>query len=137
MTGLTYGYQSLLNIEQVSKEIQAASVKIKVKSPQKGIDFINALTDAYLQRNIAKKNIVAENTIKFFDQQLSLIEDSLKNAESNLQTFQSNNRVMEIGSKADQIVKGSGELENQKRSEERRVGKECTSWCRSRWSPYH
>ena len=23
-----------------------------------------------------------------------------------------------------------------KRSEERRVGKECTSWCRSRWSPY-
>ena len=24
-----------------------------------------------------------------------------------------------------------------KGSEERRVGKECTSWCRSRWSPYH
>ena len=23
------------------------------------------------------------------------------------------------------------------RSEERRVGKECTSWCISRWSPYH
>ena len=23
------------------------------------------------------------------------------------------------------------------RSEERRVGKECTSWCRSRGSPYH
>ena len=30
-------------------------------------------------------------------------------------------------------VPGSWEL----RSEERRVGKECTSWCRSRWSPYH
>ena len=26
---------------------------------------------------------------------------------------------------------------NEIRSEERRVGKECTSWCRSRWSPYH
>ena len=24
-----------------------------------------------------------------------------------------------------------------KRSEERRVGKECVSTCRSRWSPYH
>ena len=24
-----------------------------------------------------------------------------------------------------------------RRSEERRVGKECWSWCRSRWSPYH
>src|SRR3546814_3941573 len=27
--------------------------------------------------------------------------------------------------------------ERQYRSEERRVGKECVSTCRSRWSPYH
>ena len=35
--------------------------------------------------------------------------------------------------------KALNELEHSKvvRSEERRVGKECTSWCRSRWSPYH
>src|SRR3546814_14349094 len=35
----------------------------------------------------------------------------------------------------------AGEREEQpfgrKRSEERRVGKECVSTCRSRWSPYH
>src|SRR3546814_1989628 len=30
-----------------------------------------------------------------------------------------------------------GKLEAQQRSEERRVGKECVSTCRSRWSPYH
>src|SRR3546814_7939631 len=29
------------------------------------------------------------------------------------------------------------ELYGQTRSEERRVGKECVSTCRSRWSPYH
>ena len=29
------------------------------------------------------------------------------------------------------------EGEPMKRSEERRVGKECASMCRSRWSPYH
>src|SRR3546814_16107583 len=29
------------------------------------------------------------------------------------------------------------ELKNGNRSEERRVGKECVSTCRSRWSPYH
>src|SRR3546814_9818542 len=29
------------------------------------------------------------------------------------------------------------ECTNQRRSEERRVGKECVSTCRSRWSPYH
>src|SRR3546814_4238948 len=30
-----------------------------------------------------------------------------------------------------------GGLEPKIRSEERRVGKECVSTCRSRWSPYH
>src|SRR3546814_15088157 len=33
---------------------------------------------------------------------------------------------------ADQLLVAFG-----KRSEERRVGKECVSTCRSRWSPYH
>src|SRR3546814_7750540 len=30
-----------------------------------------------------------------------------------------------------------GDDDDGKRSEERRVGKECVSTCRSRWSPYH
>src|SRR3546814_3553149 len=32
---------------------------------------------------------------------------------------------------------GSRGVEDRRRSEERRVGKECVSTCRSRWSPYH
>src|SRR3546814_10789072 len=35
-----------------------------------------------------------------------------------------------------QITVG-GNLKSAQRSEERRVGKECVSTCRSRWSPYH
>src|SRR3546814_11702968 len=31
----------------------------------------------------------------------------------------------------------NGEFADSVRSEERRVGKECVSTCRSRWSPYH
>src|SRR3546814_19718769 len=34
-------------------------------------------------------------------------------------------------------VIGIGLTPRQPRSEERRVGKECVSTCRSRWSPYH
>src|SRR3546814_12632945 len=34
-------------------------------------------------------------------------------------------------------VSGPAFLDNAARSEERRVGKECVSTCRSRWSPYH
>ena len=34
------------------------------------------------------------------------------------------------------VAGGAGEID-EPRSEERRVGKECLTQCRSRWSPYH
>ena len=47
-----------------------------------------------------------------------------------------------FGKYAGQSVKVDGEellviREDEIRSEERRVGKECSKQCRSRWSPYH
>src|SRR3546814_14068862 len=35
------------------------------------------------------------------------------------------------------ITHGGAQANSVARSEERRVGKECVSTCRSRWSPYH
>ena len=35
------------------------------------------------------------------------------------------------------VVEKGKPLASPARSEERRVGKECKHWCRSRWSPYH
>src|SRR3546814_3128377 len=53
--------------------------------------------------------------------------------------------VMAVGVKSRQLrvvdvqVMRNGEISQrlEGRSEERRVGKECVSTCRSRWSPYH
>src|SRR3546814_19469514 len=50
----------------------------------------------------------------------------------------------EIGSPSDRFfylsnvdMEAGGAVFGEDRSEERRVGKECVSTCRSRWSPYH
>src|SRR3546814_2698157 len=40
---------------------------------------------------------------------------------------------VQVGGEAEAVGDGVAEA----RSEERRVGKECVSTCRSRWSPYH
>src|SRR3546814_13165656 len=37
----------------------------------------------------------------------------------------------------DEALLEKGRAEIRRRSEERRVGKECVSTCRARWSPYH
>ena len=36
-----------------------------------------------------------------------------------------------------QVTEAGRSVRQKMQMEERRVGKECTSWCRSRWSPYH
>src|SRR3546814_14815119 len=50
-------------------------------------------------------------------------QERMKRAEQQWQSLQANEKDLHT----DSI----------KRSEERRVGKECVSTCRSRWSPYH
>src|SRR3546814_18577327 len=46
----------------------------------------------------------------------------------------SHSGVIQISRACADAVHGSSSI---RRSEERRVGKECVSTCRSRWSPYH
>src|SRR3546814_14386304 len=42
-----------------------------------------------------------------------------------------------VGDIRDRVDRQQGDLPGSERSEERRVGKECVSTCRSRWSQYH
>src|SRR3546814_4328443 len=42
-----------------------------------------------------------------------------------------------IGGIEKRHMRGGARAVHRRRSEERRVGKECVSTCRSRWSPYH
>src|SRR3546814_1300300 len=49
-----------------------------------------------------------------------------------LRRHQQQRRVVPVGG-----LDRSDEIGDAGRSEERRVGKECVSTCRSRWSPYH
>src|SRR3546814_3221814 len=42
-----------------------------------------------------------------------------------------------LGGAGEAVAREDGAGEGENRSEERRVGKECVSTCRSRWSPYH
>ena len=114
MAKLIFAYQSTVIIEQVSKDIHAISVKMKTPDPPSAIAYINALTAAYLQRNVDKKNNIASNTIKYLDGQLATVEDSLKVIETKLQEFRSNNQIMEIGPKAEELLKNERDLQLQK-----------------------
>ena len=51
--------------------------------------------------------------------------------------FDADRRQLHQSSAGDAISVDDGKPAGRLRSEERRVGKECSQQCRSRWSPYH
>src|SRR3546814_14664207 len=83
------------------------------------------------------------------DQAITLLKDALKQAPDNASILDSLGWVLwssgtdrAVGrdylAKAHRLAPGSAAIKSHwERSEERRVGKECVSTCRSRWSPYH
>ncbi|MCB0395330.1 MAG: polysaccharide biosynthesis tyrosine autokinase [Flavobacteriales bacterium] len=111
---LTYRYQKDLKVEQVGKDIQAVSIKLKVKRPQQGIDFINELTKAYMQRNMEKKAALAENSLRYIDREIAAIEGTLNEKESDLQKFRSSHQMMEMKTVSDQAFKTITDLELEK-----------------------
>src|SRR3546814_3834788 len=54
-----------------------------------------------------------------------------------IQKFDENGTFVKQWDRPEKINGTDQEFGSPERSEERRVGKECVSTCRSRWSPYH
>jgi capsular exopolysaccharide synthesis family protein len=78
------------------------------------VDFLNKLIDVFLNNNLERKNKEAERTVKFIDEQLTGISDSLTLTEDKLQRFKSANKVMDLSAQGTQIITQAMTLENEK-----------------------
>ena len=79
-----------------------------------GVDYLNQLMETYLQRELDEKNRTSENTIRFIDQQLSGITDSLRGSENKLQQYRSENRIFNLSQEGSIIFERLTELEKEK-----------------------
>jgi capsular exopolysaccharide synthesis family protein len=109
---LTAVYQARVGVSTTSTTSSVVNVSLSGSHPKKITDFLNALTTVYLEQNLAKKNKIAYNTVKFIDSRISDIADSLMFAESKLQNFRSNNQVMNISFQGQKLYEKMASLEN-------------------------
>jgi len=114
INSVTNLYKSKLKIETSDKKSSILLLNISGKVPQKEVDFLNMLCDQYIQRGLDEKNESSIKTIKFIDEQLLGITDSLKNAENKLQSFKENNRTMNLSSEGQLLFKKLEDLQKQK-----------------------
>lgn len=95
-TNLTLLYKSKLNIAQLSKD--ASLLDLSTSSPLllKDIEFINKVCDVYVQYGLEEKNLQATKTIKFIDEQLESISNYLRNADEQMESFRTKNKIADV-----------------------------------------
>jgi tyrosine-protein kinase Etk/Wzc len=103
-------------IEPINKESSVILIKLKGNNINKMVDFLNKLTEVYLNMELEKKNQIANKTIEFIDTQLITITDNLDSAELNLQNFRTENDLMNIDFQSTQAFEQM-EILTQKKAE--------------------
>lgn len=111
---LTLQYQKSLSAVTTSKTSSIVIITMSGDNKYKIADFLNVLSNAYLERNLEKKNRIAINTVKFIDSQINEVSDSLNTAESKLQRFRTSNRVMDISFQGQQSIEKMNQLEGER-----------------------
>jgi len=111
---LTYNYQNALKINRASIQSSLVTLEFTGGNPLLVTDFLNKLADVYLDRNLDKKNQIANKTIQFIEGQISEVADSLGLTSNKLKDFRTKNNVMDINYLSQSVNTQMNELGNQK-----------------------
>ncbi|MCW0483150.1 GumC family protein [Gaoshiqia sediminis] len=97
------------------------TILLEDSHPQKAIDYLNELSNVFVQFGLIEKNRQSASTVNFIDEQLSGVIDTLKVAGSNFTSFRSRNQIVNIGQEGDIIVQKLVELETERSNEQVRL----------------
>jgi capsular exopolysaccharide synthesis family protein len=106
-------YAGAVDVNPVDKYSSILQLSINSNLPSKGVDYLNALMEAYLENELNQKNRTASNTINFIDEQLSGLSDSLSFIENRLESFRSANRIYDISSEGNTVFRNLAELDRE------------------------
>lgn len=96
LTQLTRVYLSKLRITSDEKKGSILTLSVSGPIAEQEVAFLNKLCEVYLRNNLVEKNQASINAIKFIDNQLRIITDSLSSTEIRMQSFRINNKIFDI-----------------------------------------
>ena len=111
-------YKSLLYVTLPDDYSSILHLAVRDFNVNKGIDFLNKLTEVYQIDNLERKNENFNRTIQFIDAQLENISDSLSISANRLETFQSTNKMIDISVQSQQLLTELNELDKELASRE-------------------
>lgn len=98
------GYTNALSIEPTSKTTSVAVISLKNTIRRRGEDFINKLVEMYNRDANNDKNEIAQNTAKFIDERIAVINKELGTTEQELASFKRDAGLTDVSSDAQQAM---------------------------------
>jgi capsular exopolysaccharide synthesis family protein len=111
------GYSGRLQVSWVERGSGMLKLGLNGAVAQKEIDFLNTLAAAFIEQDVQKKTQNASKTIRFIDEQLAEISDSLFRVEKRLEQFKEKNYRATLGEESAELFVRLQELEGNKSSQ--------------------
>ncbi len=111
LSSLASSYMSKIEVSNI--DLQASIFKLDSEGPiiNKEIDFLQKLTDNYVQNQLASRNQIATSKETFIQNQLAVISDSLSKVESQLEVYKKNKRALNLGATATNALRQTSNLQ--------------------------
>lgn len=111
---LAKSYSARLNTTWAQQGASVVNLEIYGEVPRKEMDFLNEFIERYQFYDVGKKNRVTTMAIRFLDEQLQVVGDSLKLYEEQVERFKRRNIITTLGAETNRLYWKIQEFENQK-----------------------
>ena len=95
---LTDEFSSRLQLNFITDRSTILGIQLVGVTPERDRDFIDKLSEIYLLHCLERKNMVAEKTIDFINEQLEVLQVSLSQSESAMTDFRKENKFVDATS---------------------------------------
>ena len=107
-------FRGSLIISPIEKDASIVNLSLSGPSAAEEADYLNELMELYIKQGIEFKNRTADSTIKFIENQLKLISNTLKIAEGDLQDFRQRNKIVNISTEGNLMQTKLEQFETEK-----------------------
>ena len=106
-------FMGRLQLSFVTEGSTVLALSLVSETPQRDCEFLDKLAEIYLLQNLEQKNEVAENSIRFINEQLENLQSSLQVSEGAMTDFRQENKFVDVNSYAGQLMSRIAEYDQQ------------------------
>ncbi len=104
--------QHELKIGVTNKLVTIIDLELNYSLPERGEAILNELIQEYIRQNIEDKNMIADSTIAFIENRLTLVGTELGTIEGDIQGFKQGNKLANISEQSRLLVENTSTYVN-------------------------